>query len=68
MKPNVSGMISDVLSTMGVSSEGKPIPDTGGSAGWKIYMFLRSDGTEPPVPHAFTSPSPDFMPTPIRRV
>lgn len=50
MKANVPGMIADVLSALGVSSEGKVIPDTGGSAGWHRYMFLRSDGTEPPVP------------------
>lgn len=50
MMPNIPHTIVDVLSTMGLSSEGKVIPDTGSSAGWHRYMFLRSDGTEPPVP------------------
>ena len=50
MKPNIPRTIADVLSVMDLSSEGKAIPDTGGPAGWKRYMLLRSDGSEPPVP------------------
>ena len=50
MKSKIPGTISDVLSTMGLSSGGKVIPDTGDSKGWKRYMFLRLDGSEPPIP------------------
>ena len=50
MAPDIPDTIADVLSAMGISSEGKVIPDMGGPAGWKRYMFLKPDGTEPPIP------------------
>ena len=35
---------------MGLSSECRPIPDTGGQAGWGRYRFQKIDGKETPVP------------------
>ena len=41
--------IRDLLSSMGLSAEFRPVPD-GDPGGWGKYRFVRADGSEPPYP------------------
>ena len=48
-KPNLPERIRDLLSSMGLSAEFRPLPD-GDAGGWGRYRFVRTDGSEPPYP------------------
>ena len=48
-KPNLPERIRDLLLSMGLSAEFRPLPD-GDAGGWGRYRFVRTDGSEPPYP------------------
>ena len=47
--PDLPERIRDLLSSMGLSAEFRPVPDND-SGGWGRYRFVRTDGSEPPYP------------------
>ena len=48
--PEIPNMIRDILSTIGLSSECRVLPDSGGQTGWEKYRFPKADGSDAPVP------------------
>ena len=48
--PEIPNMIRDILSTIGLSSECRVLPDSGGQTGWGKYRFSKADGSDTPVP------------------
>ena len=48
--PEIPNMIRDILSTIGLSSECRVLPDSGGQTGWGKYRFPKADGSDTPVP------------------
>ena len=48
--PEIPSMIRDILSTIGLSSECRVLPDSGGQTGWGKYRFPKADGSDTPVP------------------
>ena len=47
--PDLPERIRDLLSSMGLSTEFRPVPDND-PGGWGRYRFVRTDGSEPPYP------------------
>ena len=48
--PEIPNIIRDILTTMGLSSKCRTIPDYGEQAGWGVYRFQKADGGDAPVP------------------
>ena len=48
--PEIPNMIRDILSTIGLSSECRVLPDSGGQTGWGKYRFPKANGSDTSVP------------------